>query len=67
MRREVYRTIPVLPSQWLGLVIRLQAEDRFAVNTCHNFGLSSAGGVYGLVADAGADIFREQGMGPLAN
>ena len=62
---EAYRTVPVVPSQWPGLVIRLQEEDRFAVNTCNNFGLTSAGGVYGALADAGADIFRGKGMGPL--
>jgi hypothetical protein len=63
---EAYRTIPASPSQWPGLVIRLQAEDSFAVNVCNNFGLTSAGGVYGMVADAGADIFRGNGIGPLA-
>ncbi len=63
---EAYRTIPVTPSQWPSLVIRLQADDQFAVNTCNNFGLSSAGGVYGMVADAGADVFRGNGIGPLA-
>jgi hypothetical protein len=54
---EAYRTIPVMPAQWPGLVVRLQVEDQFAVNTCNKFGLASAGGVYGMVADAGADIF----------
>ena len=63
---EAYRTIPANPTQWPGLVIRLQEEDQFAVNVCNNFGLSSAGGVYGAVADAGADIFRGNGIGPLA-
>ena len=63
---EAYRTIPALPAQWPGLVIRLQADDQFAVNICNNFGLSSAGGAYGMLADAGADIFRGKGMGPLA-
>ena len=63
---EAYRTIPVLPAQWPGLVVRLQEDDRFAVNVCNNFGLTSAGGVYGMLVDAGADIFRGQGMGPLA-
>ena len=63
---EAYRTIPVKPNQWPGLVIRLQADDQFAVNVCNNFGLTSAGGVYGTLADAGADIFRGHGMGPLA-
>ena len=63
---EAYRTIPVQPAQWPGLVIRLQAEDQFAVNVCNNFGLMSAGGAYGMLADAGADLFRGHGMGPLA-
>ena len=63
---EAYRTIPVAPAQWPGLVIHLQAEDRFAVNICNNFGLTSAGGMYGMVADAGADLFRGCGIGPLA-
>ena len=64
---EAYRTIPVKPNQWPRLVIWLQADDQFAVNVCNNFGLMSAGGVYGTLADAGADIFQGHGMGPLAN
>ena len=63
---EAYRTIPAKPDQWPGLVIRLQADDQYAINVCNNFGLTSAGGVYGMVADAGADMFRGQGMGPVA-
>ena len=63
---EAYRTIPAAPAQWPGLVICLQADDQFAVNVGNNFGLSSAGGVYRMVADAGADIFRGHGIGPLA-
>ena len=63
---EAYRTIPVKPSQWPGLIIKLQEEDQFAVNTCNNFGLTSGGGAYGLLADAGVDIFRRKGLGPLA-
>ena len=63
---EAYRTIPAHPNQWPGLIIRLQGEDSFAINVCNNFGLTSAGGVYGLVADAGADIFCSRGIGPLA-
>ena len=54
------------PSQWPGLVICLQAEDQFAINVCNNFGLASAGGIYGMVADAGADIFRSCGIGPVS-
>ena len=63
---EVYRTIPAAPSQWPGLVIRLQDKDQFTVNICNNFGLTSAGGVYGMFADAGADIFRSCSIGPVS-
>ena len=63
---EVYRTIPARPDQWPGLIVRLQADDQFTVNTCNNFGLTSAGGAYGILADTEVDIFRGKGMGPLA-
>jgi hypothetical protein len=63
---EAYRTIPALPAQWPGLVIHLLLEDQFAINTCNNFSLTSAGGVYGMSANAGTDIFWGQGMGPLS-
>ena len=63
---EAYRTIPANQSQWPGLVIRLQEENQYAVNVCNNFGLTSAGGVYRMVADAGTDIFSGNGIGPLA-
>lgn len=61
-----YRTIPAHQTQWPGLVIQLKGEDSYAINTHNNFGLTSAGGVYGLLADAGADIFRANGIGPLS-
>jgi len=61
-----YRTIPTHRSQWPGLVIRLEGPDNYAINTHNNFCLSSAGGVYGHLADAGADILRAKGIGPLS-
>jgi len=61
-----YRTIPTHQSQWPGLVVRLEGNDNYAINTHNNFGLTSAGGVYGCLADAGADIFRANGIGPLS-
>ena len=61
-----YRTIPAHQTQWPGLVVRLKGEDSYAINTHNNFGLTSAGGVYGHLADAGADIFRANGVGPLS-
>ena len=61
---EAYRTIPIIADQWPGLVVKLLDEDEFAINTCDNFGLSSAGGIYGSLGDATLDIFRAQGIGP---
>ena len=61
---EAYRTIPILPEQWPGLVVKLREEDKYAINICNNFGLTSAGGLYGEVGDATLDIFRVQGIGP---
>lgn len=62
---EAYRTIPLHPSQWPGTVVRL-SEDQFAINTAACFGLTSAGGLWGQLADALADIIRANGIGPLS-
>jgi hypothetical protein len=53
-------------SQWPGLVVKLRDENSFAINTCNNFGLTSAGGIYGELGDATTDIFRERGIEPLS-
>src|SRR5277367_5025005 len=63
---EAYRTIPIVADQWPGLVVKLVDEDQFAINTCNNFGLTSAGGIYGQIGDATLDIFRAQGIGPIS-
>jgi len=38
----------------------------FAANICNNFRLTLAGGSHGLLADAGTDIFRANGIGPIS-
>jgi hypothetical protein len=63
---EAYRTIPISSDQWPGLVVKLLEEDTFAINTCNNFGLASAGGIYGELGDATLDIFRAHGIGPVS-
>jgi hypothetical protein len=63
---EAYRTIPTVPEQWPSLVVRLWGHNTYCINTNDNFGLASAGGIYGKVADATTDIFRAQGIGPLS-
>ncbi|GLB39889.1 putative tyrosine recombinase [Lyophyllum shimeji] len=62
---EAYRTIPLLPSQWPGMVVRL-ADDQFNVDTSDCFGLSSGNGLYGIVGDAGAQLTRYRGIGPVS-
>ena len=62
---EAYRTIPLHHSQWPGTVVRT-GEDAFCIDVMAAFGFSPSSGVYGNVADAGADLFRSQGIGPLA-
>ena len=59
---EAYRTIPVVSDQWPGLVVKLLGHDEFAINLCNDFGLTSAGGIYGELGDATLDIFRGQGI-----
>lgn len=64
---EAYRTIPLhhWHSQWPGTVVRT-GDDAFCVDTVASFGFSPSAGTYGLVADAGSDLFRFKGIGPLA-
>jgi hypothetical protein len=64
--KEAYRTIPIKPSQWPGIVVRLQGEDRFAIDTRNCFGLASGAGCYGKIGDAGTQIMRSLGIGPIS-
>ncbi len=47
---EAYRCIPVAPNQWPGTVLRL-TDSLFAINVALLFGLTSSGGIWGLIAD----------------
>jgi hypothetical protein len=62
---EAYRTIPIKPTQWPGTVVRI-SQSQFAIDKCLAFGCSSSAGVYGNLADASADIFRAEGIGPIS-
>ena len=57
---EEYHTIPIIYSQWPGLVVKLQENVSFAINSCNNFGLASTGGIYGKVGDATTDILEHK-------
>jgi hypothetical protein len=63
---DAYRCIGMNHSQWAGQVVRLEGDDAFAVDMFDCFGLRSGAGLFGRVADAAADIFRAEGMGPLS-
>lgn len=62
---EAYRTIPIKPTQWPGTVVWI-SQSQFAIDKCLAFGCSSSAGVYGNLADASADIFRSEGIGPVS-
>jgi hypothetical protein len=62
---EAYRSIPIASDQWPGFIIRID-EDCFAADTNACFGCSSSPGNFGQVGDAGADIFRAYGIGPVS-
>ena len=61
---EAYRTIPLHHSQWPGTVVRT-GDDAFCLDTVASFGFSPSAGIYGVLADAGSDLFRYKGIGPL--
>ena len=46
-------------------MVKLHDEDSFAINTNNNFSLTSAGGIYGELGNAAADLFCAHGIGPL--
>ncbi|GBE89618.1 hypothetical protein SCP_1602810 [Sparassis crispa] len=62
---EAYRTVPIHYTQWPGAVVRV-SQSRYCIDTAVCFGESPSVGTYGYVADAGADLFRSYGIGPLS-
>jgi len=61
---EAYRTIPLHPSQWPAAVVRI-SDSQVCIDSCAAFGAAPSAGVYGHLADAGAEITRHRGLGPL--
>jgi hypothetical protein len=55
---------PLHPSQWPAAVVR--APDKlYYIDKCLLFGAAPSARAYGHVADAAAEIFRSEGIGPL--
>ncbi|KAE8182383.1 hypothetical protein CF336_g8569, partial [Tilletia laevis] len=62
---SAFRQIPMHPSQWAGTVV--EWNGAFYVDLFLAFGLGPACGVYGLFADAFADIVRAEGLATTAH
>ena len=63
---EAYRTIPLHPSQWPALVVRIgENPPTFAVDTALCFGYGPSAGTYGSLRDVSLDIMRAAGIGPI--
>jgi len=61
---EAYQMVPLNPSQWPAGVV-CASKDQLYIDMCMAFGATLSAGAYGHVADAGAEIFPHQGIGPL--
>jgi hypothetical protein len=61
---KAYRTVPLHPSQWPVAMVRL-SNGSFCTDTCVSFGMGPSAGIYGHVADAGVDLLRAAGIGPI--
>jgi len=63
---EAYRTIPLNPSQWPALVVRIGEDPpTFAVDTALCFGYGPSAGTYGALRDVSLDILQAAGIGPI--
>lgn len=61
---EAYCTMPVHPSQWHGLVVRL-SDSHFAIDTALCFSFAPSMGIYGNVTSAGVNIMRFVDIGSI--
>jgi hypothetical protein len=60
-----FRSIPIAPDEWAGLVVRApEGDDLFDVDTAACFGACTCPGVYGEKHDGFLDILRASGIGP---
>lgn len=62
--KEAFRSCPVRPEDWAKIVVRV-GKDAFCPDTSGMFGGCTSGGIHGRVADAGADVMRGRGIGPI--
>ena len=62
---EVYHNIPLHASQWPSIVVRMQNDDAFTVDTQAGFGEASFPGQFGYVFNGALDILHATGIGPV--
>ena len=62
---SAFRCCPIVPSQQRNFVIHW--NDRYYIDHDAPFGATSAGGVFGRVADAKSAILKSEGIGPSKN
>lgn len=55
-----FRTIPIIPSQWKYIVVRI--NDDFFIDKCLPFGITTAVGVHGETVDALAGMLKWMGF-----
>jgi hypothetical protein len=62
---ETHRTIPIKQAQWPGTAVCI-SQSESAIDKCQAFGYSLSVGVYSNLADASANIFRAERIGPIS-
>jgi hypothetical protein len=55
-----FRTIPITPSQWPYLAVRI--DDAFYIDKCLPFGARTSVGIHGKLMDAWTDALKRLGM-----
>lgn len=61
---EAYRTVPLHRSQWPAAVVKI-SDSLGCIDTSTAFGATPSAGAYGHVADAGCELMRSHGIGPI--
>jgi hypothetical protein len=62
---SAFRCCPIIPSQQQSFVVHW--DEAFFIDHCAPFGATSAGGVFGRVADAKSAILKSEKLGPSKN
>jgi hypothetical protein len=61
---EAYRTVPLHKSQWPAAVVKI-LDSLGCIDTSTAFRTTPSAGAYGHIADAGCELMRSHGFGPI--